>query len=280
MFAVVEHELVPPLRWRDRLRRPAAWSMEKIASPRCIKLTILFPMSARESELRRRAGEGFVELARVGVSVVVLSPDFPYRELAAKNGIAVSSPAPLYRRMAGRLCEWAADEMGIVPACLHVALVGNRAGSELLACAEYLRDRAGRLSVSAGRDTEAVCFGLRKRLGISVGQQAAPEADITALFDRQTRPVHASPGSLVIDLTGGVPAVTGGGIWVNGARITPPQRLGNLNFSADMPELIAALAASGSVRISELVPESLTASGRAVDIRRYGKISQLSANGC
>lgn len=268
MFAVVEHELIPPLRWRDKLRKQAAWAVEKVDSPRCLKLTVFFPLGAKDAELRRRAKEGFEELARMGVAVVVLPPEFPFRELAAQAGIAVSHPAPLYRRMAGKLCEWAADEMGIAPSGLHVSLVGSRAGSELLACAEHLRDRAGRLSISAGRDTDAVCFGLRKHLGISAGQQFSPDADIIMLFDRQAKPIHISPDSLAIDLTGGVPAVTGG-IWANGAHINPPARLGSLNFSAGMPELVAALAASGSVRVSELTPEYLTASGQFVDVRQY-----------
>lgn len=266
MFAILDHELIPPLRWRDRIRKSAPYRTERFERPGCVRMTVQFPLDAGDAQREERAREAVGALARCGASAVLLSPGFPFRELPARHGIAVANPAPMYKRMAGRLCEWAADEMRIAPGRLHVALMGNRAGMEMLACAEYLRDRAPRLSVSAGRDTDAVCLGLRKHYGISAGQQPAPDADIILLFDRQAHPIQTRPGSLTIDLTGGIPAVAGG-IWANGAAIEPPARFGHLRFAEDTAGLLALLVMSGSVQTGELVPQYLTAAGKAVGLR-------------
>ncbi len=264
MFSIVDGEITVPLRFFDRWRKPNPCAIERLASPRCLHSTVFWPLNATPQQRGVRTALTFERLAALNVTGVVLSLGFPHADLASRYGLAVSTPVPLYRRMAGRLATWAADAMRIPGNRLHVALVASRASVELAACATALRDRAGFLSVEAGRDTEAFCFGLGKQFGVSCTPGVASRADIVLLFDRQREPVSAR--ALVLDLTAGVPAVTGSSLWANGVQLRPPERFAFWPHDTDTPALLAALLSTGSVGLDEIAVCGLLAHGRPVKL--------------
>ena len=268
MFCVVSGEVRPSMGIFERLRRVPMWRVEPVSFLSCVKLIVEFPVDYGGEKRYKLAMKAFTAVMAKNVSGVVPDDGFEY----LPHGLPVYSPSLLYRRMAGKICKWAAGELGLAPRALRVGLIGSRVSPEMAGAVEYLRERAASFSINAGRDTEAFCLGLQRRFGISARANNAADSDIVLIFERQTRPLTAK--GLVIDLTGGVPAVRGG-LWVNGARLFCRRTFAGFERLKNDPVFLAAAMASGGVGAEDIEIESLTACGSSIRLIGAGGSSAI-----
>ena len=269
IFTIVETETTPTLSWRDRLpwRRPAGFSVTGKPGAPYNRLLLEFPLDAREEELHRRAARGFEKIFSLGASGVVLPKRFPFARLAAEYGLAAATPVPLYRRMAGRIACFAADEIGL-SSDMSVALLARRATPALLAAAETLRHRAKGLNVWAGSDTEPLRTALRHEHGISAQSGRLIGSDIYIFFEVPDFALSVPDDAVVLNFSGGSPAVLGG-LTADGARIEPPAALlPDCPESCDIQCLLSAFAASEMLNISDIRIKGLTAGGKSLGLLR------------
>lgn len=264
MFTVVEIEYVPPLRGLDRFskRRRRGFALSERTRPRCSHLRLDFPLGAKDAACHKRAEAGFFETARQGSVGVVLPKDFPWPDLPESFGLAVSSPVPLYRRLAPRIASFAADSLSLRPETLSVLLAGRRVSGEMIRAAEALRHRVKSISVEAGRDTSAFCYGLRDRYGIAALEGIHGQVDIAVFFDSPDTSFTFSQSTVALNFSGGAPAISGG-IVADGAMLDPPKSYwSDWPGGCDTPALLSAMAASGSARLEDITVKGLTAMGR------------------
>ncbi|MCL2003054.1 MAG: hypothetical protein FWG72_03490 [Oscillospiraceae bacterium] len=262
MFTVLETNLLPSRRGRSGHRVTVR------DTPRYISVALDLPLRARDKAVRVQAGRGLLKAFKMGSAEVVLPKGFPFPELPGRYGFAVCGPAPLLRGLAPELCCYAVEESGVPWKNVRVSLAGRRSTQELLNAAQRLSALVRSLHIEAGGDTGAVCYLLRRRCGISVvGRPARPEAgilDIRILFERPAaRPPALPPpdGTLVLDLTGGVCAETGGRV-ADGALLEPPRRLWkNRPAGCDDGALLAALWAEGQITLKDVGIRGLTRGG-------------------
>ncbi|MDR0293408.1 MAG: hypothetical protein LBH95_04565 [Oscillospiraceae bacterium] len=268
MFAVLETVTVPARRGWPRAGHRVA-IREK---PRYIGVTLDMPLGAGERDLRKRVVRGLSAVSRMGIAGVVLPKGFPFPELPERCGLAVSSPVPLLRRLAAPLCRFAVEQAGVLWGSVRLSLTGSRATPELLAAARALAALARTFHIEAGEDTEAVCYLLRSRCGVSAYGRPAKAADdcfdIHVLFGEPSPKARLVPdGAVVFNLTGGVPAVSGGRP-ADGAVLEPPRSLWKgWPAGCDNAAMLAALVATEQVSLGDISVRGLTLGDEPVNIR-------------
>lgn len=216
-------------------------------NPRYLILEMLFPLGKPDAISLRQAERGFSEAAeRLSVGVV-LPRNFPFPNLPQKFGMAIATPVPLFRRLAGPVCFFAADQMGIAKKELRVALVGRHFTHVMSAAAQFIAARTRTLTVEAGSDTAAACYGLRAVTGLPVSRQKVSPADIYVFFDVPPLAVSVPETALCLNFSGGHPAILGG-ITADSILLDPPRTLWrDWPNSCDTASLLSALCAQGSV---------------------------------
>ena len=257
MFAVLETVTVPPRRgWARGSHR-----IRVREKPRYLCVTLDMPLGARERSLRRRTVRGLHAACRMGSTGVVLPKGFPFPDLPGLCGLAVSSPVPLLRRLAAPLCRYAVEQAGVPWGRVRLSLTGSRSTPELLAAAQALAATARTFHIDAGEDTEAVCYLLRSRCGVPASGRAVRAAegfwDVCILFGGNA-PTRVTENALVLNLTGGNPALSGGRV-VDGALLEPPRPMWkDWPEGCDNAALLAALLATGQVALSDIGIRGLT----------------------
>ncbi|MCL1807753.1 MAG: hypothetical protein FWG31_08635 [Oscillospiraceae bacterium] len=257
MFAVLETVTVPERRgWLRNSHRLSA--REK---PSYLSVTLELPLNMREARLRKRVLKALRAAKKSGSNGIVLPKGFPFPELPGQVDLAVSSPVPLLRRLAAHLCRFAVEGNGVPWEKVRLSLIGRRSTPEMLAAAQQLAPLTGALHIEAGGDTEAVCYFLRGRYGLSAaGRPAKTEDgvyDVVLLFSAEGR--FAVPqDALVLNLTGGIPAVSGGRV-ADGAVLDPPRQMRKeWPPGCDDGALLAALLATGQITLSDVGIRGLT----------------------
>ena len=258
MFAVLETVTVPA-------RRGWAWKSHRVRireKPRYLCVTLDMPLGARERWIRGRTVRGLQAASRLGSTGVVLPKGFPFPDLPGLCGLAVSSPVPLFRRLAAPICRYAVEQAGVPWGRVRLSLAGSRSTPELLAAAQTLAATARTIHIDAGADTEAVCYLLRSRCGVPASGRPVRAAegffDVCILFGEPRRAPRVPDGALVLNLTGGVPALSGGRI-ADGALLEPPRPMWkDWPDGCDNAAMLAALLATGQVALSDISIRGLT----------------------
>ena len=257
MFAVLETTTIPSrCAWTGA--RPRITYQDK---PEYIRAKVALPLRARNTRLRKLYLRALRTIQKSGAAGIVLPKDFPFPELAEKRGLAVSSAVPLLRRLAAQLCGLAIEENGFTREKVRVTLLGTRPSPELLAAAGALASSVRALYIDAGEDTGAACYLMRSRYGISaLGRPPKPDADaqdVFIVFDRlwcvkPGKTFEAADGAVVLNLTGGVPALSGGR-WFEGALLEPPRSLWKgWPLGCDTGAMLAALLATEQVSLGDI----------------------------
>ncbi|MDR0325380.1 MAG: hypothetical protein LBI19_04700 [Oscillospiraceae bacterium] len=270
MFAVLETVTVPARRGWPRGSHHVAVRER----PRYISVTLDMPLGIREDTLRKRAFRALRAAKSSGSAGVVLPKGFPFPGLPAHCGLAVSSPVPLLRRLAASLCRFAVEEAGVPWGRVRLSLINNRSTPELLVAAQSLASTAQTFHIDAGEDTGAVCYLLRSRCGVPAAGRPVRAADgfwdVYILFGEppsQTRALDVRDGSLVINLSGGTPALAGGQV-IDGALLEPPRSMWkDWPAGCDNAAMLAALLATGQVALGDIRIRGLTRGDTAVNIR-------------
>ena len=269
MFTVLETVTVPARRgWPRAGHRVAV--REK---PQYISVTLDMPLGAREGRLRGRVMRGLRAASRMGTTGVVLPKGFPFPGLPGDLGLAVSSPVPLLRRLAAPLCRFAVEEAGVPWGRVRLSLISGRSNPELLAAAQSLAAVVRTFHVDAGEDTEAACYLLRSRCGVPATGRPVRAADglldVFILFGEppaKTRTLRVPDGALVLNFTGGVPALSGGRV-VDGALLEPPRSMWReWPAGCDNAAMLAALLATGQVALTDIGIRGLTRGEDPIDI--------------
>ncbi len=184
--------------------------------------------------------------------------------------MAVSSPVPLLRRMAAALCRYTVESAGILWERVRLTLVGRRSTPELLNAAQTLSAEARAVHIDAGADSEALCYLLRSRCGIAASSRPVKDGegfyDVYILFEEPERKLFVPDGAPVLNLTGGIPALTGGMV-IDGALLEPPRSMRrDWPESCDNAAMLAALLATEQISVGEIGILGLTNGGSPVKI--------------
>ncbi|MDR1692297.1 MAG: hypothetical protein LBR72_02975 [Oscillospiraceae bacterium] len=266
MFAVLEVASVP--RRFDPFAR--GFTAEGREKPSYLNVTLEVPLGARKGTVRRRARHIFEFLRRAGIIGIVLPEGFPYAEEAAGYGLAVSTPVPLLRRLAAPLCRYAVETAGVKWDRVRVLLFARRATNELINAASALTSWTGNLHILAGPDSEAVCYLLRKRFGVAASDAPVRHSegflDVVLLFECPEEKLDVPDDAVVLNLTGAVPALTGG-LLIDGAALEPPRSFRrNWPVGCDNGAMLAALLATEQVLTDEIGIRGLTLWGALVKL--------------
>jgi hypothetical protein len=232
-------------------------------TPRYVRIALESPLKAREGRRRKQALRGLRAASRLGAAGVVLPKDFPFPELPEMAGLAVSSPVPLLRRLAAPLCRFAVAQASVPWGSVRLSLVGNRSTPELLAAAQDLSGTVRNIHIDAGEDSRAACYLLRSRCGVPASSRPVRAADgfwdVFILFGvTAAQPLTVPSGAFVLNLTGFVPALSGG-LVADGALLEPPRPLWKgWPAGCDNNALLAALLATGQVSLHDIKIRALT----------------------
>lgn len=261
MFAVLETVTLPPRRGWLRAGGIRVVARER---PEYIGISIDLPFGTRERGVRKRIMRGLSQASRMGVAGVVLPKGFPFPDLPGMLGLAVSSPVPLLRRMAGSLCRFGVESASIQWENVRLSLTAARATPEMVSAAQMLSAYTKTFHIDAGEDTDALCYLLRSRCGVSaVGRPARINTvgrvqDIHILFDSPKQTVNVSGDAVVLYFGGGTPSISGGRI-ADGALLEPPRSLWkDWPGDCDNTSMLAALLASGQVALPDISIRGLT----------------------
>jgi hypothetical protein len=151
----------------------------------------------------------------------------------------------------------AVEEAGFSWENARLQLLGSRATPEMLTAAQALSPTVRTLYLDAGGDSDAACYLLRSRCGISaVGRPpntTIGEPDVLVLFDGGFRePLRISEKSVILNLTGERLVLPGGRL-IDGAVLEPPRSMWkNWPVGCDTGAMLAALLATGQISISEI----------------------------
>lgn len=252
MFALLETPVTPPERWYERLmwRRREAYSVSRSAVPRYLRAEMEWPLNANDAERRRRAGLLFSDLLRREAIGVILPKDFAWPE-DVPPGLLVCTPAPLYRRLGWR-AVFRALKRKETGGRLTVALLARKPSSLLTEAVRQIMYQNVTISVWAGSDTEAFCYGLRKYEGLSLLAQERPTADIYLLLEPPLTEVHAPDRALVLNFSGAQPVIRGG-IVADALELEPPLCWhGYWPWGCDTPSLLLALYSEGQLALSDI----------------------------
>ncbi|MDR1670025.1 MAG: hypothetical protein LBR76_08710 [Oscillospiraceae bacterium] len=264
MFAVLETETVPR---RFCLWRAAVTAGER-ELPHYLCVTLEVPIGARIKDMRGRVVRAFRYISRAGIKGIVLPPAFPYAALAETFGLTVSSPVPLLRRMAAAMCRHAAETAGVPWERIRLSLISRRSTPELLNTAQTLASEARAVHIAAGEDSEAVCYLLRSQYGVSASAHPVKHSegffDIFIIYEAPPQKLPVPDGALVLNLAGGVPALSGGRA-ADGALLEPPRSLlREWPEGCDNAAMLAALVAEGQLSPAEITVRGLTLGGLPV----------------
>lgn len=263
MFALFETRVTAPDRWMERLfrRKREGYTIERSEAPRFLRAALDWPLNTGEQERRRRAKRVFTELCGHQAVGLVLPARYPWPE-DVPPGLLVCGPEPLYRRLGWRAVFRALERRE--GGKLTVALLARRSSSLLTEAVRQIKSRNVTLSVWAGSDTEAFCYGLRKYEGMALLAQEHPTADLYLLLEPPHTELRVPDSSLVLNFSGAHPVIRGG-IHANAMELEPPLRWHRAwPWGCDTPAMLLAMYHSGQLALSDIRLGALLCNGRPV----------------
>lgn len=198
-----------------------------------------------------RAGKSARRLREAGVRNAVFPVDFPYTALFIRQGVCPVDTLPLRQALAAPLTRRRLEEKGIAATEAVVAVVGSRAGRELLETAKSLAlsYRYVLLSVRGG---EEFARSLRRDYGVSLLLKPSIEqldrADALLLFAPRSDLAQENP--ILYTLYPGGEAGRG-----RLPLCLPEAMAGQLEPNCGYEQLAAALYTMGELPLEKLLSE-------------------------